>query len=203
MTVLRSTRSNSLTGEVTAPGDKSISHRALIMGAFSIGETRITGLLEGDDVLCTAAAVKALGAQVTRDGEGASRVSGVGVGGFREPDDVLDMGNSGTGSRLLIGAVSTSPIVTTFTGDASLRGRPMKRVTEPLKRMGASFVSRSGGLLPISVTGARAAMPIRYEMPVSSAQVKSAVLLAGLNAPGRTSVVEPAPTRDHTERLLT
>jgi 3-phosphoshikimate 1-carboxyvinyltransferase len=202
VTVLRSTRSSPLTGEVAAPGDKSISHRALIFGALSVGETRITGLLEGDDVLRTAEALRGLGAGITRDGEGSWRVQGVGVGGFREPDDVLDMGNSGTGSRLLIGAVSTTPIVTTFTGDASLRGRPMKRVTEPLKRMGASFVSRSGGLLPISVTGARAPMPIRYEMPVSSAQVKSAILLAGLNAPGRTSVVEPAPTRDHTERLL-
>jgi len=202
VTVLRSTRSSPLTGEVAAPGDKSISHRALIMGALSIGETRITGLLEGDDVLRTAEALRALGATITRDGEGLWRVRGAGVGGFREPDDVLDMGNSGTGSRLLIGAVSTTPIVTTFTGDASLRGRPMKRVTEPLKRMGASFVSRAGGLLPISVTGARSPMPIRYEMPVSSAQVKSAILLAGLNAPGRTSVVEPAPTRDHTERLF-
>ena len=202
MTALRSSRSGALTGDVAVPGDKSISHRSLIVGALAIGETRITGLLEGDDVLRTAEALRMLGAEITREGEGAWRVHGVGVGGFREPDNVLDMGNSGTGVRLMMGAVATSPIVTTFTGDASLRRRPMKRITEPLKRMGASFISRGGGLLPVTVSGARSPMPIRYEMPVSSAQVKSAILLAGLNAPGRTTVVEPAPTRDHTERLL-
>ena len=203
MTALRSSRARPLSGDITVPGDKSISHRALILGALGIGETRISGLLEGDDVLRTGEAVRALGASVTHDGPGAWRVHGVGVGGFREPDNVLDMGNSGTGSRLLLGAVATSPITATFTGDASLRRRPMRRVTDPVSRMGASFVSRAGGLLPVTVTGAASPMPIRYEMPMSSAQVKSAVLLAGLNAPGKTIVIEPSASRDHTERLLT
>jgi 3-phosphoshikimate 1-carboxyvinyltransferase len=202
VTALRSSRASALSGEIAVPGDKSISHRALILGALAIGETTISGLLEGDDVLRTAEAVRGLGAIVTRDGAGEWRVQGVGVGGFREPENVLDMGNSGTGVRLIMGAVATSPLIATFTGDASLRRRPMRRVIEPLTRMGASFVSRAGGLLPVTVTGARSAMPIRYEMPVSSAQVKSAILLAGLNAPGRTIVVEPAPSRDHSERLL-
>jgi 3-phosphoshikimate 1-carboxyvinyltransferase len=202
VTALRSSRARPLAGDITVPGDKSISHRALILGALGIGETRITGLLEGDDVLRTGEAVRALGASVTRDGPGAWRVRGVGVGGFREPDDVLDMGNSGTGSRLLLGAVATSPITATFTGDASLRRRPMRRIIDPLSRMGASFVSRAGGLLPVTVTGAKSPMPIRYEMPIASAQVKSAILLAGLNAPGKTIVVEPSASRDHTERLL-
>jgi 3-phosphoshikimate 1-carboxyvinyltransferase len=200
---MTSTPCGPLTGTAEIPGDKSISHRALILGALSVGETRITGLLEGDDVLRTAEAMRAFGADVLRDGPGTWRVYGVGTGGFAEPDRVIDCGNAGTGVRLIMGAMATSPITATFTGDASLNGRPMARVTDPLAQFGARMVGRAGGRLPLTLVGARAPVPVRYTLPVPSAQVKSAILLAGLNAPGRTVVIEPEATRDHTERMLT
>jgi 3-phosphoshikimate 1-carboxyvinyltransferase len=201
-TALISRRARSLKGRTTVPGDKSLSHRALILGTLAVGESRITGLLESDDVLGTAKAVAALGAEVRRDGAGAWRVWGRGVGGLSEPSGVLDMGNSGTAARLLMGVVASHPFAATFAGDASLSERPMERVMSPLSQMGARFTARSGGRLPITVTGANQPIPITYELPVASAQVKSAVLLAGLNTPGKTTVIEPQPTRDHTERLL-
>ncbi len=191
-----------LKGVAEIPGDKSVSHRALILGALSVGETHITGLLEGEDVLATAAAMRAFGADVERLGEGEWRVHGVGVGGFGEPEDVIDCGNAGTGARLIMGAMATSPITATFTGDASLRSRPMARVTEPLALFGARAYGRAGGRLPMTIVGASAPVPVRYALPVASAQVKSAVLLAGLNAPGETVVIEREATRDHTERML-
>jgi len=191
-----------LSGTAEVPGDKSISHRALILGALAVGETRITGLLEGQDVLDTGAAMAAFGAQVVRHGPGAWSVHGVGTGGFAEPADVIDCGNSGTGVRLIMGAMATTPITATFTGDASLRARPMGRVTEPLARFGSQARGRAGGRLPMTVTGAATPVPVAYRTPVASAQVKSAVLLAGLNAPGETRVTEATPTRDHTERML-
>jgi 3-phosphoshikimate 1-carboxyvinyltransferase len=191
-----------LQGEAHVPGDKSISHRALIFGAMAIGETRITGLLEGEDVLDTAKAMRAFGAEVTRDEDGMWHVHGVGVGGFAEPDGVIDCGNSGTGVRLIRGAMATTGITATFTGDASLNKRPMARVTDPIALFGAQAVGRSGGRLPMTIVGAEAPVPVRYEVPMPSAQVKSAVLLAGLNAPGQTVVIEKEATRDHTERML-
>ncbi|MCR9125689.1 MAG: 3-phosphoshikimate 1-carboxyvinyltransferase [Rhodobacteraceae bacterium] len=191
-----------LTGVAEVPGDKSISHRALILGAMAVGETRIDGLLEGEDVLDTARAMRALGAEVIDHGGGSYSVFGVGVGGFAEPDSVIDCGNSGTGVRLIMGAVATSPISVTFTGDASLNGRPMARVTDPLALFGARAVGRSGGRLPMTLVGAADPVPVRYRVPVPSAQVKSAVLLAGLNAPGETVVIEREATRDHSERML-
>jgi 3-phosphoshikimate 1-carboxyvinyltransferase len=187
---------------VRAPGDKSISHRALMFGSLCVGETTIEGLLEGEDILSTAAALRQLGAVADRLGDGAWRVRGVGVGGFAEPPDILDMGNSGTSARLLSGLVASHAFTSFMTGDASLRRRPMMRVIEPLQRMGARFVAREGGRLPMAVTGAAMMMPIEYRLPVASAQVKSAILLAGLNTPGETTVIEPEPTRDHTERML-
>jgi 3-phosphoshikimate 1-carboxyvinyltransferase len=195
-------RSGPLRGTATVPGDKSISHRALILGALAVGETRIEGLLEGQDVLDTAAAMRAFGAAVTRDAPGRWRVQGVGVGGFAEPAQVIDCGNSGTGVRLIMGAMATTPIAATFTGDASLVKRPMGRVTGPLALFGAHAVGRQGGRLPMTVLGAADPVPVRYTLPVASAQVKSAILLAGLNAPGQTVVIEPEATRDHTERML-
>jgi 3-phosphoshikimate 1-carboxyvinyltransferase len=194
--------SGPLKGSLRVPGDKSISHRALILGALAVGETRIDGLLEGDDVLATAAVLRALGADIERDGSGTWHVHGFGVGGFAEPAAVLDHGNSGTGVRLMMGAVATTPISVTFTGDASLCRRPMRRVIEPLEMFGAEIHAREGGRLPLTLKGARLAMPVTYRLPVASAQVKSAVLLAGLNAPGRTTVLEAEATRDHTERML-
>ena len=191
-----------LTGVAEVPGDKSISHRSLILGALSIGETRITGLLEGDDVLDTARAMRAFGATVTDHGDGAWTVQGVGVGGFAEPAGVIDCGNSGTGVRLIMGAMATTGITATFTGDASLCARPMGRVTEPLSLFGCRAVGRQGGRLPMTLVGAADPVPVRYVVPVPSAQVKSAVLLAGLNAPGETVVIEREATRDHTERML-
>ena len=191
-----------LTGEAHVPGDKSISHRSLILGALCVGETRITGLLEGEDVLDTAKAMRAFGATVTNHGEGEWSVQGVGVGGFAEPDQVIDYGNSGTGVRLVMGAAATCPISVTFTGDASLNGRPMGRVTDPLALFGAQAYGRAGGRLPMTIVGATDPVPVRYVVPVPSAQVKSAVLLAGLNAPGQTVVIEKEATRDHTERML-
>lgn len=202
MTALISRPAGPLTGAAAVPGDKSISHRALILGALAVGETRIAGLLASDDVLATAAAVKALGAQAEQGENGDWRVYGRGVGGLAEPQGVLDMGNSGTAARLLMGVVATHPFTTTFAGDKSLSERPMERVMTPLSQMGAQFTTRSGGCLPITVTGAPSPVPIAYELPVASAQIKSAVLLAGLNTPGRTTVIEPQPTRDHTERML-
>ncbi|MFY9212103.1 MAG: 3-phosphoshikimate 1-carboxyvinyltransferase [Aestuariivita sp.] len=191
-----------LSGMAEVPGDKSISHRALILGALCVGETRISGLLEGQDVLDTARAMRAFGAGVTDHGGGNWSVRGVGVGGFCEPDQVIDCGNSGTGVRLIMGAMATCPITATFSGDASLNGRPMARVTDPLALFGARAVGRSGGRLPMTVVGADDPVPVRYVVPVPSAQVKSAVLLAGLNALGETVVVEREATRDHTERML-
>jgi len=191
-----------LRGACQVPGDKSISHRALILGGLAVGRTRIAGLLEGDDVLCTAAAMRALGAGLTREAEGAWAVDGVGIGGLQEPDSVLDLGNSGTGTRLLMGVVAGHDFTAFFTGDASLRRRPMARVTDPLQRMGARVVAREGGRLPLALSGAAAPLPLTYATPVASAQVKSAILLAGLSAPGETTVIEPLPSRNHTENLM-
>jgi 3-phosphoshikimate 1-carboxyvinyltransferase len=191
-----------LKGECRPPGDKSISHRAVLIGALAVGETTIRGLLEGEDVLRTLAAIRALGAAAEQDKDGAWRIRGVGIGGLAEPEDVLDMGNSGTAARLLLGVLAAHPITCFMTGDASLRSRPMERVAAPLREMGARFETRQGGRLPLMVAGADEPLPIEYELPVASAQVKSAILLAGLNTPGRTTVVEPRPTRDHTERML-
>jgi len=191
-----------LAGRIAVPGDKSISHRALMFGALAVGETRITGLLTGEDVLRTAAAMRALGAEVAQDTGGTWRVAGGGIGGLVEPSDVLDMGNSGTAARLLCGILASHPVFSVMTGDASLRRRPMRRVTDPLTACGARFASREGGRLPLAIEGAHDAMPLDYRVPVPSAQVKSAVLLAGLNAPGITRVEEPEATRDHTENML-
>ncbi|WP_425093717.1 3-phosphoshikimate 1-carboxyvinyltransferase [Tropicimonas sp. S265A] len=195
-------KASALTGTAEVPGDKSVSHRALILGAMAVGETKITGLLEGQDVLDTAKAMRAFGAEVTQHAPGNWSVHGVGVGGFAEPEDVIDCGNSGTGVRLIMGAMATSPITATFTGDASLRKRPMSRVTDPLSMFGTQTVGRSGGRLPMTLIGAEDPIPVLYEVPVPSAQVKSAILLAGLNAPGQTVVFEAEATRDHTERML-
>jgi 3-phosphoshikimate 1-carboxyvinyltransferase len=191
-----------LTGTMHVPGDKSISHRALMFGALAVGETRIQGLLEGEDVLRTAAAMRALGAEVVQEGPGAWRVAGRGIGGLQEPADVLDMGNSGTAARLLAGILASHPLFAVMTGDASLRRRPMRRVTDPLAQCGACFSSREGGRLPLAIEGAREALPIDYVVPVPSAQVKSALLLCGLNAPGITRVEEREATRDHSENML-
>jgi len=199
---LISSLTGSLSGVIAVPGDKSISHRSLILGALAIGESNISGLLESEDVLATAAALKALGAEIERGSDGGWRVFGRGVGGLVEPASVLDMGNSGTAVRLLMGVAASHPFKTTFSGDASLSSRPMERVMTPLRLMGAQFSARDGGRLPITVTGSETPIPISYELPVASAQVKSAVLLAGLNTPGLTTVVEPQPTRDHSERML-
>lgn len=201
MNPMISVASAPLTGSVNIPGDKSVSHRALILGASAVGETRIRNLLEAEDVLATAAAMRRLGATVERHGEDWS-VYGRGVGGLAEPATVLDMGNSGTGARLVMGLVASHPFISFFSGDASLSARPMGRVMDPLSLMGASFWSRSEGRLPLAVQGAEDPLPIVYTLPVASAQVKSAILLAGLNAPGETTVIEPHPTRDHTERML-
>lgn len=195
-------KSGPLKGEALVPGDKSISHRALIFGAMAVGETTITGLLEGQDVLDTASAMRAFGADVVQHGQGAWSVRGVGVGGFTEPANVIDCGNSGTGVRLIMGAMATTPITATFTGDASLRKRPMGRVTDPLSLFGTAAYGRAGGRLPMTVVGAKSAVGVRYALPVASAQVKSAVLLAGLAARGETVVIEREATRDHSERML-
>jgi len=195
-------RAAGLAGTAEVPGDKSVSHRALILGALAVGETRITGLLEGEDVLGTARAMQAFGAEVARSGDGAWTVHGVSVGGLAEPEDIVDCGNAGTGVRLLMGTMATTPVSATFTGDASLRRRPVGRILDPLALFGARWAGRAGGLLPLTLTGAANPMPVEYTLPMASAQVKSAVLLAGLNAPGETVVIEPVPTRDHTERML-
>lgn len=190
-----------LTGRIRVPGDKSISHRSLMFGALAVGRTRISGLLEGEDVLATAAALRAMGVHIERDGD-EWVVHGVGVGGLLQPDRALDMGNSGTSTRLLMGVIASHGITATFTGDASLSKRPMNRVIDPLSTMGASFTPSPGGTLPLTMEGMQPAVPITYRLPVASAQVKSAVLLAGLNTPGTNTVIEPVPTRDHTERML-
>jgi 3-phosphoshikimate 1-carboxyvinyltransferase len=192
-----------LRGSARVPGDKSISHRALILGALAVGETRITGLLEGEDVLNTAKSMQALGARVERTGDFAWTVNGVGVAGFAAPKAPLDFGNSGTGCRLVMGAVAGCPIEATFDGDASLRSRPMRRIVDPLELMGARVTaSQEGGRLPLTIAGARDPLPIVYRTPVASAQIKSAVLLAGLSAPGTTTVIETEASRDHTELML-
>lgn len=193
-------RGSALKGRVAVPGDKSISHRALILGAMAVGETRISGLLEADDVMRTAAAMRELGADIVHE-KGEWRVHGVGVGGFAEPSRVLDFANSATGCRLSMGAMATTPIKVAFTGDASLQRRPMKRVLEPLELFGASWSGANDGL-PLTIEGAANPLPAEYDLPVASAQVKSAFLLAALNAPGRSTLIARAPTRDHTERLL-
>src|SRR5579864_1134791 len=200
---LTARRNGPLAGRAQVPGDKSISIRALILGALAVGETRITGMLEGEDALSTAKAMQALGAQVVRTGMGQWRIHGVGVGGFAEPKDPLDFGNSGTGCRLTLGAVGGCPITATFDGDASLRSRPMRRVLEPLERIGARTLASADGRLPLTLAGARDPIPIVFKPPVASAQIKSAVLLAGLAAPGETVVIEREATRDHTEKMLT
>jgi len=199
---LTARRHGPLKGRIRVPGDKSISHRALILGALAVGETKISGLLEGEDVLNTANAARALGARVERRDEGEWRVRGVGVGGFAQPAAPLDFGNSGTGCRLMLGAVAGCPVTVTFNGDASLRKRPMRRVLEPLERIGAHTLTSSDGRLPLTLAGARDPIPIVFEPQVPSAQLKSAVLLAGLAAPGETVVIEAEATRDHTEKML-
>ncbi len=202
MPALSAHPSEGLAGSLRVPGDKSISHRALMLAALAVGESRIEGLLEGEDVLRTAAALRALGAEISRDDDGRWRVWGRGIGGLSEPEAVLDLGNSGTGVRLLMGVLAAHPLTATLTGDASLTGRPMGRVAEPLALMGARIQARDGGRLPLTITGSAEPRPIGYRLPVPSAQVKSAVLLAGLGAPGITEVIESAPTRDHSERLM-
>ncbi len=200
------TATGPLSGDVTVPGDKSISHRSLMLGALAVGETRVSGLLEGEDVLATAAAMRAMGAEIERSGAGEWRIHGVGVGGLLQPQTALDMGNSGTSTRLLMGLIASHPISATFGGDASLSGRPMGRVIAPLSQMGATITATPGPngrqSLPLTITGACPATPLRYVLPVASAQVKSAILLAGLNTPGETTVIEPIATRDHSERML-
>ena len=191
-----------LRGTIRVPGDKSISHRSIMLGALAVGETRVSGLLEGEDVLATAAAMRAMGASVERLGEGEWLVHGVGVGALLQPQAPLAMGNSGTSTRLLMGLIASHAITAQFVGDASLSGRPMGRVIEPLSQMGAAFEASEGGHLCLTLRGAWPAVPITYRLPVASAQVKSAILLAGLNTAGITTVIEPVPTRDHSERML-
>lgn len=191
-----------LRGTVSVPGDKSISHRALMFSALAVGRSRVEGLLEGEDVLATAATLRAMGARIERDAEGVWHIDGVGVGGLLQPETALDMGNSGTSTRLLMGLLASHDLTATFVGDASLSKRPMGRVIDPLSLMGAEFTSSPGGRLPLTMRGIVPAVPIEYRLPVASAQVKSAVLLAGLNTPGITRVIEPEATRDHSERML-
>jgi len=191
-----------LSGRVRVPGDKSISHRSLMLSALAVGESTVEGLLEGEDVLATAAAMRAMGADIERAADGRWTIHGVGVGGLLQPSASLEMGNSGTSTRLLMGLVASHPIIANFTGDASLSKRPMNRVIEPLSQMGAEFTASPGGRLPLMLRGLCPAVPIDYRLPVASAQVKSAILLAGLNTPGLTRVIEPIPTRDHSERML-
>ena len=191
-----------LSGRVRVPGDKSISHRSLMLSALAVGTSTVEGLLEGEDVLATAAAMRAMGASISRGNDGRWTIDGVGVGGLLQPSQALDMGNSGTSTRLLMGLVASHPITATFVGDASLSKRPMNRVIEPLSQMGAEFTPSPGGRLPLMLRGICPAVPIDYRLPVASAQVKSAILLAGLNTPGITRVIEPVPTRDHSERML-
>lgn len=199
---LAARRSRALRGIARVPGDKSISHRALILGALAVGETKVSGLLEAADVLATARVMRQFGAEVTRVGEGAWRVWGTGVGGWAQPAEALDFGNSGTGARLAMGAMATTPIAATFTGDESLHRRPMKRVLDPLTKFGADYEARDGGLMPLTLKGAAQPICIDYDVTVASAQVKSALLLAALGAPGRSRISQSALTRDHTEKML-
>ncbi len=202
MTALIARARSALSGRLAVPGDKSISHRAAILGALAVGPSTVEGLLEGRDVLATIGALEALGVAFTREGEGRWRIDGVGIGGLRESAKPLDLGNSGTGVRLLMGVAAGQPMTTTFCGDASLSRRPMARVSGPLERMGARILARAGGLLPVTITGPETLLPLEHRLEVPSAQVKSAILLAGLSAPGETIVIEPERTRDHTERML-
>ena len=202
MTSIIANLSTNLTGSITIAGDKSISHRSIILGALSIGETTVDGLLESQDILATISAMQAFGADIEKKADNKWHIDGLGVGGLDEPKKVLDLGNSGTGVRLLLGVAAGNPITSFFSGDESLSRRPMARVLKPLEMMGASFTSRSRGLLPLACSGPQTLQPIDYSLPVASAQVKSAILLAGLNTPGKTIVREPTPTRDHTERML-
>lgn len=197
---LTASRSARISGRVRVPGDKSISHRALILGALATGRTRIEGLLEADDVLATARVLEALGATVSREGENVE-VLGQGVGGLRAPEGPLDFGNSGTAARLMLGVIAGHDMRAAFTGDASLSRRPMGRVLGPLTTMGLR-VEGEGDTLPLAVRGTADIIPIVHELPIPSAQVKSSILIAGLHAPGRTTVIESLPTRDHTERML-
>jgi len=198
-----SSAGTALRGNLRVPGDKSISHRSMIFGLLAIGETRIDGLLEGDDVLRTAKACELLGAGISHDGPGSWRVRGVGIGGLRQPTEILDFGNAGTGSRLMMGVAGSHPVTSTFDGDASLRSRPMRRILDPLEKMGVMVVSQAeGGRVPLTLRGPRETIPVVYETPAASAQIKSAVLLAGLNSPGKTTVIEREATRDHTERMM-
>ena len=191
-----------LRGTVQVPGDKSISHRSLMLSALAVGESRVSGLLEGEDVLSTAQAMRQLGATVERGEDGVWRIHGVGVGSLVQPETALEMGNSGTSTRLLMGLLASHAVTATFIGDASLSKRPMNRTRGPPGEMGAEFITSPGGRLPLTMRGLVPAVPIEYRLPVASAQVKSAVLLAGLNTPGITRVIEPVPTRDHSERML-
>ncbi len=202
MTAKTSFRTDHFSGHLTVPGDKSISHRALMFAASAVGDSRVTGLLEGEDVMATAGALRVLGADIAKQRDGAWMVAGRGVGGLREPARILDLGNAGTGVRLLMGLVASHPFNSMFTGDESLSARPMERVMAPLRRMGVAFTARSGGLLPLTVHGSDMLMPIEETPSVASAQVKSAILLAGLNTRGKTTVIETAPSRDHTENML-
>lgn len=199
---LTASKSSAITGTITVPGDKSISHRAIMFGAITIGETIISGLLEGEDVLATAQAMRQMGASIERGGDGLWRVHGTGIGGLHQPSDTLDMGNSGTSTRLLMGLIGAHNITARMDGDGSLTGRPMNRVIKPLEQMGVRFESSEGGRLPLTIIGAQDTLPLKYRLPVASAQVKSCILLAGLNATGRTTVIEEKPTRDHTENML-
>lgn len=199
---LKASKNKPLSGTARVPGDKSISHRAIMFGSLAVGETTVTGLLEGEDVLSTAAAMRAMGAEITRGNDGIWHIHGLGTAGLREPSEVLDMGNSGTSTRLLMGLLAGLPITATFTGDASLVKRPMRRVMTPLEMMGAKFMARQNDKLPLTMQGAERALPIEYRLPVASAQVKSAILLAGLNAGGATTVIEGTPTRDHSENMF-
>lgn len=202
MTATTSRSEGPLLGRVTVPGDKSVSHRAIMFASLAVGESRISGLLEGEDVMATANAMRAMGADISRGEDGHWSVHGVGVGGLQEPETVLDMGNSGTSTRLLLGLLASHDLTACFTGDASLRGRPMQRVIAPIEAIGAEVMARRGGRLPLTVRGTNNPVPIDYRSPVASAQVKSAVLLAGLNTPGETLLTEPVATRDHSERML-
>lgn len=199
---LTSAAGSPLKGTIRVPGDKSISHRSLMFGALAVGRTTVKGLLESDDVLATAGAMRAVGAKIEKLDDGSYTVDGIGLGSLLEPESVIDFGNAGTGVRLTMGIFGSHNITATFVGDASLSKRPMGRVLDPLREMGTNVIARDGDRLPASIRGADQALPITYRVPMPSAQVKSAVLLAGLNAPGVTTVIEPIATRDHTEKML-